>query len=85
MIEYIDSQYSNIPKEVFMSGYKDCGLKKVYYKEKDAKREAKEQTLRFSAKMYYYQCDYCHWWHLSKRDHRRKRYVIKSAGIVFYA
>jgi len=68
-----------------MSALTACGNKKVYYKEKDAKLAMQEAVVRLQRRMYYYRCEYCGFFHLSRFPYKTKRRVIRSAGIVFQA
>ncbi len=61
-----------------------CGSKKVYYTKTQARNAVREQRLKYGNRMYFYKCEECWWWHLSSSDHKKKPYVIRSIGIVFF-
>lgn len=62
-----------------------CGSKIVYYTRSQAMKAMKSEGKRTGTRFYFYECSDCHFYHLSKYDHKRKVYEIKSEGIVFLA
>lgn len=60
-----------------------CSQKIVYYKRKHALKAAKEIRLK-GQRVYVYQCPVCQFYHLSSRDHKRKKYVIRTLGMEFW-
>jgi hypothetical protein len=64
--------------------YNGCGRKRVYYRRSQALHAIKLSYKKYGTRMYFYECPWCGWWHLSKHDHRRKRYTIRTMGLTFY-
>lgn len=61
-----------------------CGLKHVYYTKKEAIEEVNKQISQYHHKRYYYRCEFCGWYHLSKHKKKLKKYEIKSMNIVIW-
>ena len=68
-----------------MSGYSECGRKKVYYTKSQAKKDRDRIRKNYHTfDIFIYKCKYCGYFHVSSQEKRKKRYVIKSENIVFY-
>lgn len=61
-----------------------CAHKLVYYTKSQAYKAVRDQHRLYQHKLYFYLCETCGFWHLSKSSHKKKRYVIRTEGIEFY-
>lgn len=63
------------------NGGKTCGSKKVYYSQAKARKAMREHKDKYGVRMFFYEYEYCHFYHLSKHDHKRRSYAIEAAGM----
>lgn len=61
-----------------------CKNKRIYYTKQAACRAIKADMLHFQERMYFYECEHCGFYHLSRRKRKRRRFRIRTAGITFF-
>ena len=61
-----------------MSNYSTCGRKQIYLSKTSARKAAKERKIFCGHKIYFYHCDACEYWHLTKEEPDRHIITIGS-------